>query len=175
MTAKLLARLRAFALALPGTSEVPSWGHPNFRAGKKTFAVYEIYRGRPSIAVKLPRPDGEALLGDERFYVTPYIGKHGWVSLWVDAPVPWPLVRDLALRSYREVATLTLLAELEAGETRAPARKRRARTRARPARAGKGAGSPADVPDVSRAVHGSRARVHSPRTGRAQRRRRNAT
>lgn len=175
MTAKLLARLRAFALSLPGTSEVPSWGHPNFRAGKKTFAVYEIYRGRPSIAVKLPRPDGEALLGDGRFYVTPYIGKHGWVSLWVDAPVPWALVRDLALRSYREVATSTLLAALEADEPRSRSRKGRARTRARPARAGKGESSSGDVPDVSRAVRGSRARVHSPRAGRARRRRRDAT
>lgn len=115
MTAKLLQRLRAFALSLPGTCEVPSWGHPNFRAGKKTFAVYELYRGRPCIAVKLPRPDGQVLLGDGRFFVTPYTGKHGWVSLWVDEPVAWPLVRDLVLRSYREVATRTLLAELEAG------------------------------------------------------------
>lgn len=115
MTARLLQRLRAFALSLPGTSEVPSWGHPNFRVGNKTFAVYELYRGRPCIAVKLPRPDGQVLLGDERFFVTPYIGKHGWVSLWVDEPVAWTFVRDLALRSYRELATRKLLAELEAG------------------------------------------------------------
>jgi predicted DNA-binding protein (MmcQ/YjbR family) len=126
MTAKLLHRLRVFALSLPGTSEVPSWGHPNFRAGKKTFAVYELYKGRPCVAVKLPRPDGQALLGDPRFFVTPYIGKQGWVSLWVDEPVPWPLVRDLALRSYREVAAGALLAELEARPLRSP-RKRRIR------------------------------------------------
>ena len=134
MTAKLLDRLRAFALSLPGTSEVPSWGHPNFRAAKKTFAVYEIRKGRPCVAVKLPRPDGQALLGDGRFFVTPYIGKHGWVSLWVDEPVPWALVRDLALRSYREVATRELLAELGTG-ARSSKRKRRSRV----ARGGAGA------------------------------------
>lgn len=86
---------------------MPSWGHPNFRADKKTFAVYEIYHGRPCVAVKLPRPDGQVLLGDGRFFVTPYTGKHGWISLWVDEPVAWSLVRDLVLRSYREVATST--------------------------------------------------------------------
>ena len=141
MTAKLLQRLRAFALSLPGTSEVPSWGHPNFRAGAKTFAVYELCRGRPCIAVKLPRPDGEALLGDERFFVTPYIGKHGWVSLWVDAPVPWPLVRDLALRSYREVATRTLLAELEAGARSSPRKRRKTSSRGGHARRATRAGA----------------------------------
>ncbi len=100
----LLERLRGLVRSLPETSEVEAWGHPNFRAGKKTFAAFEIYRKRPCIAVKLPRPDGETLLGDPRFFRTPYLGKHGWVSLWVDVPVTWKLVQDLVLRSHREVA-----------------------------------------------------------------------
>lgn len=121
MTQELLDRLRDFALSLPETSEVPSWGHPNFRAGKRTFAVYEIYHGRPCIAVKLPRPDGEVLLADPRFFSTPYLGKQGWVSLWVDLPVKWGFVKDLVLRSYRETATPSMLAAL----SRKPRRARR--------------------------------------------------
>ncbi len=128
MTQELLDRLRDFALSLPETSEVPSWGHPNFRAGKRTFAVYEIYHGRPCIAVKLPRPDGEALLTDPRFFSTPYIGKQGWVSLWVDRPVKWGFVKDLVLRSYREVATPGMLKAL-AGAGKKPARSKRSTTR----------------------------------------------
>jgi predicted DNA-binding protein (MmcQ/YjbR family) len=110
---KLLEKLRAFCLALPETSETDSFGHPNFRAGKRTFAVYEHYKGRASLAVKLPRADGQALLSDPRFYVTPYSGKHGWVSLWVDEPVSWKLVEDLVLESYREVALKRMLAALD--------------------------------------------------------------
>jgi predicted DNA-binding protein (MmcQ/YjbR family) len=137
MTARLLQRLRALAARDERGALV---GHPNFRAGKKTLAVYGLYRGRPCVAVKLPRPDGQVLLGDGRFFVTPYTGKHGWVSLWVDGPVPSSLVRDLVLRSYREVATPALLAELEAREPRSRARKARARSNPRAARASKGSG-----------------------------------
>ena len=45
-----LKRLRALCLSLPETSEASSWGHPNFRAGKKTFVAFERVKGRPSIA-----------------------------------------------------------------------------------------------------------------------------
>ena len=40
---RTLTRLRKLCLALPETTEVPSWGHPNFKAGKKTYAVLEVY------------------------------------------------------------------------------------------------------------------------------------
>ena len=112
MSQRLLNQLRRFCLALPDACETNSWGHPNFRAGKKTFAVYEVYKGRSSIAVKLPPPEGERRLADARFYRTPYTGKNGWVSLWVDVPVPWTLVKELVLQSYREVASEKQLASL---------------------------------------------------------------
>ena len=41
--AQIEKKLRGLCLSLPETSEVGSWGHPNFRAGKKTFAVFETY------------------------------------------------------------------------------------------------------------------------------------
>lgn len=78
MTQRLLTQLRRFCLSLPDGVEADSWGHPNFRAGKRTFAVYELYKGRPCITVKLPPPEGERLLADARFFRTPYIGKQGW-------------------------------------------------------------------------------------------------
>ena len=99
----LLARLRKLCLALPETSEVAAWGHPNFRVGGKTFAVYEFYKGRPNIAVKTEPGLQGILVDDEKFFRTPYVGQHGWVSVWVDQPVVWRLVRDLVLASYRLV------------------------------------------------------------------------
>ena len=123
MTQAVLDRLRALCLSLPETSESDSWGHPNFRAGKKIFAAYEIYHERPCVAVKLPVPDGTALLDDPRFFRTPYVGKHGWISVWVDDPPGWPLLRELVLTSYRQVALKRMLAALD-GEWRSRVRKK---------------------------------------------------
>ena len=99
----LLTRLRRYCLSLPGTSEVGAWGHPNFRVAGRAFAVYEFYRGRPSIAVKSDLDLQEILIEDQRFFRTPYLGQHGWVSLWADQPLQWEMVKDLVMGSYRRV------------------------------------------------------------------------
>jgi predicted DNA-binding protein (MmcQ/YjbR family) len=43
----------------------------------------------------------EILLHDGRFIRTPYVGKHGWVSLRVVGPLDWKEVRSLIKRSHR--------------------------------------------------------------------------
>src|SRR6266436_568159 len=97
---RMLEKLRDLCLSLPGVSEVEAWGHPNFRVGKKTFAVFEFYRGRPSIAVKAADGVQPLLIDEVRFFRTPYIGNRGWVSAWVDREVDWRLLKDLVKRSY---------------------------------------------------------------------------
>src|SRR2546426_7143635 len=79
-------RLRRLCLALPETQETSSWGHPNFRAGKKTFCAFELLRGRPSIALRLRPADAKTLAGKRHFFATPY-GRGVWISRWVDVPV----------------------------------------------------------------------------------------
>jgi len=49
----VLQRFRAACLSFPEASERSSWGHPNCRAGKKTFAAFERVKGRPSMAFRL--------------------------------------------------------------------------------------------------------------------------
>jgi predicted DNA-binding protein (MmcQ/YjbR family) len=95
-----LKRLRKLCLALPETSEVNSWGHPNFRAGRRTFVTFEWIKGRPSIAFRLEREDIGSLLKRKRFFLTPY-GRGQWVSIWIDGPINWGLIRKLVIRSYR--------------------------------------------------------------------------
>ncbi len=114
----LVRRLRALCLALPETSERASWGHPNFRAGKKTFAAFEIVGGRPSIAFRLPPGEVEQLVRGKDFFPTPY-GRGLWASMWVDGRVNWTLVERLLRASYRVVAVKRMLAALE---TARPAR-----------------------------------------------------
>ena len=111
----MTTRLRALALALPETTESVSWGHPNFRAGRKTFAAFELVKGRPSIAFRLERADRDRLLRRKRFFVTPY-GRGLWVSMWADATIDWAVVADLLQRSYRVVALKRMIAALDARE-----------------------------------------------------------
>jgi predicted DNA-binding protein (MmcQ/YjbR family) len=107
-----LRRVRVVCLALPETSEAGSWGHPNFRAGKKTFAAFEWITGRPSVAFRLNGVDVDLLLHRRNFFETPY-GRGQWVSVWTDQRVNWRLVERLLLRSYRLVALKRMIASLE--------------------------------------------------------------
>jgi predicted DNA-binding protein (MmcQ/YjbR family) len=104
-----LRRVRAVCLALPETSEAGSWGHPNFRAGKKTFAAFEWIAGRPSVAFRLNGVDVDLLLRRRNFFETPY-GRRQWVSVWTDQRVNWRLVERLLLTSYRLVALKRMIA-----------------------------------------------------------------
>jgi predicted DNA-binding protein (MmcQ/YjbR family) len=112
-----LARMRAVCLAFPESSEASSWNHPNFRAGKKTFAAFEIVRGRPSIAFRLDPADVAALLRRREFFETPY-GRGQWASAWADVPLDLALVEELLLRSYRVVANRRMLLALEGAPRR---------------------------------------------------------
>ena len=104
-------RARKLCLAFPETVELTSWGHPTFRAGKKTFCAFEMIKGRPSIAFRLARVDAR-LARRKNFFVTPY-GRSLWMSVWVDDAVDWTLIAALVERSYRLVATKGQLALLD--------------------------------------------------------------
>ncbi len=122
---KVLTRLRKLCLGLPEAYETTSFGHPTFRAGrsgKKTFAVFENYRGEDTICVKATMEDQALLVLDPRFFVAPYVGKHGWTSMRTAGAIEWGEVEDLVRESYRLVATKSMLAKLE---ERRPAKKRK--------------------------------------------------
>jgi len=99
---KPLDRLRALCLAYPETSEADSWGHPNFRAGKTTFATYEIVDGRPSLAFRIDPADAALLENNPQFFATPY-GRKRWISLWAEG-ADWNLVEKMADDAYHLVA-----------------------------------------------------------------------
>jgi predicted DNA-binding protein (MmcQ/YjbR family) len=111
-TDQVLHRLRALCLQFPETSESASWGHPNFRAGRRTFATFEIVSGRPSIAFRMNHADIERLLRRRQFFITPY-GRGQWVSAWADTTLDWTFITDLLRRSYRTVALKRMISALE--------------------------------------------------------------
>jgi predicted DNA-binding protein (MmcQ/YjbR family) len=112
----VFARLRRLCLALPETVETSSWGHPNFRAGTKTFCTCEIVGGRPSFAFRVAPAEAERASRRKHFFATPY-GRGRWVSRWVDVAVDWDAIARLLEHSYRLVANKRMRDALAAAES----------------------------------------------------------
>ncbi len=108
----VVERLRRLCLALPETTETSSWGHPNFRAGKKTFCTFEIVASRPSIAFRVSPTDATLLASKKAYFATPY-GRGSWVSMWIDGKVDWTQVARLVEAGYRIVANKRMTAALD--------------------------------------------------------------
>lgn len=102
---QVLERMRKVCAKLPDCEEVTTYGHPGFKTGGRLFAVLEEYKKKLSLAVKVGVEVQDLFLKDPRFYLTPYIGRQGWVSLDVHAgPINWEEVRELMAGSYQLVA-----------------------------------------------------------------------
>jgi predicted DNA-binding protein (MmcQ/YjbR family) len=104
--AEILKKLRSVCLKLRDAEETVSFGHPTFRVrGGKIFAVLEEYKGELGICVNVGKLLQGIFLDDPRFFRTPYIGKHGWVTLRVYAArLNWAEIRELVKGSYRLAA-----------------------------------------------------------------------
>jgi predicted DNA-binding protein (MmcQ/YjbR family) len=106
--AALLTRLRKLCSHLPDTTETVSFGHPTFQIAGKTFAVFEQYKGELGLALKVEKELQQVFLKDPRFYLTPYIGKHGWVTLRMEnIRLDWKEIREMLRGSYRMIAPKT--------------------------------------------------------------------
>ncbi len=108
-----LTRLRKLCLSLPQTSETLSWGHPNFRAGKRMFVTFEQTQARPSIAFHVSSFDVRPYEDAITFFLTPY-GRGQWRSVWADEKLDWQVISELVRRSYESVATPRMLSVLAA-------------------------------------------------------------
>jgi predicted DNA-binding protein (MmcQ/YjbR family) len=110
---KILQKLRLLCLALPESREVEAWGHPTFRAGKKMFAAFGEYGGEMSLGLKMSYERQDELLGDDRFFPTPYAARLGWVSLRIDQMTDWDEVSRLVREAYVQVALKRMLKALD--------------------------------------------------------------
>jgi len=113
----VLTRVRNLCLSLPETTETGSWGHPNFRAGRRTFVTYEWIQRCPSIAFHLNRADVAKYAEVRGFIRTPY-GRDEWISMKADGRVNWRLAKELILKSYKLVALKRMITALETGSRR---------------------------------------------------------
>ena len=106
---KLLAKLRAIALAMPSTDEALNHGRPCFRVRDKTFVMFldDHHRdGRVAIWCKAP-PGAQSMIveGDPvRFFVPPYVGTSGWIGARLDRKPDWAAIEALVAESYAMTA-----------------------------------------------------------------------
>lgn len=106
-----LALMRAISAPYPQAEEYTMVHHPAFRVGKKPFVILGG-DDEATLCVKVPKELQHVYLEDPRFFKTPYIGQHGWVSMKLDL-MKEAEVRKLIDVSYRGVAPKKLLATLK--------------------------------------------------------------
>ncbi|MEZ5408436.1 MAG: MmcQ/YjbR family DNA-binding protein [Acidimicrobiales bacterium] len=109
--------LEAFALSLPEAWPDEPWGDRVVKVRKKIFLfVSGPVAEQPAMTVKLPDSRDHALSYPEAFPTRYGLGKHGWVTLYVDR-VPEEereVLLDFVEESYRAVAPKTLVKRLDA-------------------------------------------------------------
>lgn len=107
-----LKRLREICRAIPGAAETSSWGHANWRAGKKKiFAEYEELRGVQTLSLFVGDARVDDFLEDRRFSLPRYTDHHGWVCLKLDRSTDWKEIKTLILDAH------ALVSAVEPGKT----------------------------------------------------------
>ena len=114
--AAIEARLRDFALSLPGAWEDFPWGERVAKVGKKVFVFLgHDHETEPSlVTVKLVESHGHALAIEGAAPTGYGLGRAGWVNVPVQAEgVTHELLCDWIEESYRIVAPERLVAKLD--------------------------------------------------------------
>jgi phosphoribosylglycinamide formyltransferase-1/phosphoribosylamine--glycine ligase/phosphoribosylglycinamide formyltransferase/phosphoribosylformylglycinamidine cyclo-ligase len=114
---KQLAKVRALALALPGTAERLSHGSPGFHIEKGKFFAYFWHNhhsdGETVCIVKTSgREEQEQLIEMEPdlYFSPPYLGPSSWIAMRLDRDdTDWDRVGDRIAASWEMVAPRRLL------------------------------------------------------------------
>jgi len=123
MPPRPLTQLRKICLDLPEAHEVEAWGEPTFRVKNKLFAMHASAAnhhgaGRPAVWLKSTRDTQAGLIKTfpERFFSPPYVGKSGWVGIWLDDAPDWGEVAEFVREAYLLIAPKKLAALLPQAE-----------------------------------------------------------
>jgi hypothetical protein len=116
MPPRVLTRLRKLALKLPEAHEVEAWGTPTFRVKNKLFAMWassdtHVGKGRNGVWLKAGMVNQKLMLEHDpkRFFNPPYVGKSGWIGVYLDDNTDWDELPGLLEDAWRMTASKTLL------------------------------------------------------------------
>jgi hypothetical protein len=106
-------------LALPEATERLSHGEPTwFVRGKKVFVSFadNHHDDRLGFWCACTADERDGLVGahPERFFVPPYVGRRGWLGVYLDVPEPdWAEIDELVRDAYRLIAPKRLVVLLD--------------------------------------------------------------
>ncbi|HEY2421324.1 MAG TPA: MmcQ/YjbR family DNA-binding protein [Neobacillus sp.] len=109
-TASMLENVRNICLALPEAVEhIDGFGHNTFKINGKSFVISGESENGFRLSFKSDRETQELLLLKERFFKSPYIGHHGWVSIQNPDMEDWDELTDLFQEAYLRAAPKRLV------------------------------------------------------------------
>jgi hypothetical protein len=112
-------QLRNICLEFPDVTERLSHGEPTwFIRQKKSFvmSVDHHHDNRVGFWCAYDGLERDSLVAErpEAFYRPPYVGVRGWLGVFLDVPVDWDEIAEIAETAYRRIAPQKLVALLEA-------------------------------------------------------------
>ncbi|WP_224773366.1 MULTISPECIES: MmcQ/YjbR family DNA-binding protein [Bacillaceae] len=109
-TEGMLEKVRTICLALPEAVElIDGFGHNTFKINGKSFVISGESEKGFGLSFKSDRETQELLLQKEHFFKTPYIGRHGWVSIQNPDGEDWDELTDLIQEAYLRAAPKRLV------------------------------------------------------------------
>ena len=111
--ARVLKSFRALSRRLPESREQLQFGHPVWKAGKKTFVWARHDAERLTLCFWVGVDQQGLLTADSRYRIPPYIGHKGWIALDVSAHCDWTEIEALTLQSYRHFALKRMLLQIQ--------------------------------------------------------------
>ena len=101
----MLDNVRNICLALPEAVEhIDGFGHNTFKINGKSFVISGESEKGFSLSFKSDRETQELLLQKEKYFKTPYIGRHGWVSIQNPDREDWDELTYLIQEGYLRAA-----------------------------------------------------------------------
>jgi hypothetical protein len=105
----MLDKVRKVSLALPEVAEhIDGFGHTTFQINGKSFVRLNE---NMSLSFKSDQETQELLIQKEQYFKTPYIGRHGWVSIKNPREEDWHELTGLIQEAYLRTAPKRLTKE----------------------------------------------------------------
>ncbi|MFD2611764.1 MmcQ/YjbR family DNA-binding protein [Paenibacillus gansuensis] len=102
---ELLSKVRTAAQVYPEVTEaVDGFGHTSFRVKNKPFIMLGASENGMSCSIKTSPETQSMLLQGNVYTRTPYIGQHGWVTVYLSERTDWKELKDLIEEAYHRTA-----------------------------------------------------------------------